>query len=152
MRKPLAGIFLLLSIAGAASAQSYTAGGAANGYSPANQYGYYPGNYYGYSGYGYPQSYGYGQNRYNNPLPASPSVPMVYAPPFTPQGPPPAPPEGAPSDGTAASDNPAPPTSPSPAGLAGHPNIRDPYDDYFRPHCDRTWFSRGLCLRAHEVV
>ena len=138
MRNPWTGILLLLSIANAASAQPYTASGnyasgPTYGYFAPNQYGYYPGTYYGYAGYGYPQGYGNGQNGYANPLPPSPSVPMAFAPPFMP----PIPPAGIPSDGAAGND----PSSPASAAAAAPTNIRDPYDDYFRSHCDRAWIS-----------
>jgi hypothetical protein len=136
MRKPWSGIILLLSFANAASAQPYTASGnygagPGYGYAAPNQQGYYPGSYYGYSGYGYQQSYGYGQNA--NPLPASPCVPMAYAPPSLPPMPPPA---GA-LDGAAGSE----PASSASSGPGGFPNIRDPYDEYFRCHNDHTWVN-----------
>jgi hypothetical protein len=150
MRKPWAGILLLLSIASAASAQPYTASGnyvgaRPNGYFPANQYGYYPGSYYGYAGYSYPQGYGSAPNGYANALPPSPSVPMVYAPPSMPQ--PPA--GGNPLDGAAETG----PASP-PSGNVAPQNIRDPYDDYFRPHRECTWFNGSYVyakMKAYNV-
>ena len=134
MRKPWIGIVLLLSIASAASAQPYTASGnygsgPGYGYYAPNQNGNYPGSNYGSSGYGYQQSYGFGQNGNENPLPPSPCVPMAYAPLFMPPVPPPA---GA-GDGAGGSDQVSSP--------AGPPDIRDPYDEYFRCHRDRTWIN-----------
>ena len=137
MRKPWTGILLLLSFANAASAQPYTASGPPSGYFAPNQ-GYYPGSAYGFSGYGYPQGYGYAPNGYANPLPPSPSVPMVFAPPIMPPNP-----GAGPSDGAAGS------APNSPASAAAFPtSTHDPYDDFCRPHCDCVWFS-GSYVYAH---